>query len=434
MLGVELFVVVALVVINGLLAMSELAVVSARPARLKAMADAGKRGAQAALDLAAEPGRFLSSVQIGITLVGVVAGAFSGATLASRFALWLQGFGLTERTAEPIAFAVVVGAITYLSLIVGELVPKQIALRNPERVAAMVAPAMRMVAAVAAPLVWLLSGSQALVLRLLGLAGDRESGVTDEEIRSLVAEAESAGVLEPQERQMIAGIMRFADRNVRGLMTPRRDVYWIDVREPADRIRSTILESPHSRLPVMDGEDENVLGVVAIKDVLDTLLSKRTLDIRKLIQPVSSVLDTVGALVVLERLKESSVPMVIVHDEYGHFEGIVTPSDILEAIAGTFRSEATEEPDAIKRADGSYLLNGSMPADEMADLLGIRLPAERDYHTLAGFILSVAKALPQAGETFDAGGWRFEVVDLDGSRIDKIIASRVTRPVRRAGA
>ncbi len=426
MLAVELLVVAVLVVVNGVLAMSELAIVSARPARLRVMAEAGSRGARSALALAADPGRFLSTVQIGITLVGVLAGAFSGATLAGRLGSWLQdAAGLSAGLADTLSYAAVVGAITYLSLIIGELVPKQIALRDAEGVASLVAPPMTLLARLSAPLVWLLNKSQRAVLTLFGLHDGGGQNVTDEEIRSIVEEAETAGVLEPEERQMIAGIMRLADRSVRGLMTPRRDVYWIDINESPEDIRRTILESRHSRMPVLDGTDESVLGVIAIKDVLDRLLANKPIDLRALIQQAPSLLDTFNALVALEKLKESAVPLAIVHDEYGHFEGIVTPSDILEAIAGTFRGETSEEPDVVERPDGSYLLNGSMPADEMADILRIRLGEDRDYATLAGFILSLAKAMPQTGEHFDTQGWRFEIVDLDGSRIDKVIATRL---------
>lgn len=430
MLTVELVIVAVLIVVNGVLAMSELAIVSARPARLKALADAGSRGAHVALALTTDPGRFLSTVQIGITLVGIVAGTFSGATLAGRFSLWLQEMGLRAGTAEPVAYGAVVGAITYLSLIVGELVPKQIALRNAERVAVAMAPAMRVLSKIGAPVVWLLNISQTLLLNLLGLGGEGERSVTDEEIRTLVAEAESAGVLEPEERSMIAGIMRLADRNVRGLMTPRRDVDWIDMGDSQEEITRTIMESGHSRLPVMDGSEENVVGVVYTKDVLNAVLSAGSFDLKELVRPAPVVHDTMDALVALARLKESPVPVAIVHDEYGHFEGIVTTADILEAIAGSFHSEDEDEK-VVERADGSFLIPGSLPADEMADALGLRLPAERDYQTMAGFVLSVAKTLPATGDTFDALGWRFEVVDLDGSRIDKVLASRIRKRAHR---
>lgn len=424
MLTIELLVVAALILLNGVLSMSELAVVSARTARLKALAAEGRRGADTALALAADPGRFLSTVQIGITLVGILAGAFSGATLANRLSAWLIEFGLREKIADPLSFGLVVSAITYLSLVVGELVPKQLALRNAEAVACAVAPTMRMLARIGAPLVWLLNISQGLLLRLVGRRGGDTPQVTDEEIRHLVAEAESAGVLEPEERQMIAGVMRLADRSVRAVMTPRREVDWIDLSDDDETIRRTILDSGHSRLPAVDGAEENVVGVVQAKDVLNAYLGGVTPPIRDFVRDAPIVIDTLDALGTLERLKSATVPMALVHDEYGHFEGIVTPADLLETIAGAFQTAGDEGPDVVTRADGSYLLNGSMPVDEMADLLGIRLPEDRDYHTLAGFVLAVAKTLPQVGEAFEAQGWRFEIVDLDGPRIDKVLAAQ----------
>ncbi|MDJ1159291.1 hemolysin family protein [Chelatococcus sp. SYSU_G07232] len=426
MLTVELLVVAVLILVNGLLAMSELAVVSARTARLKALADQGRRGAATALALAADPGRFLSTVQIGITLVGILAGAFSGAPLAGRLAAWLATAGLAANVAELLAFGAVVTLITYLSLVVGELVPKQLALRNAEGIAAAVAPAMAVLARLCAPLVWVLSASQHGLLRLLGRSGDGAAAVTEEELRTLVAEAESAGVLEPEERRMIAGVMRLADRSVRAVMTPRREVDWIDLGDDDETIRKTILESGHSRLPAVDGREENVVGIVQAKDVLDAYLAGTTPNIRDVVREAPVVIDTLDALDVLERLKASPVPMALVHDEYGNFEGIVTPADLLVSIAGAFAAGVGPgEPHVVMRQDGSYLLSGAMPADEMAELLQLKLPHERDYHTLAGFVLAVLKSLPQVGEAFEEQGWRFEVIDLDGPRIDKVLAARV---------
>jgi putative hemolysin len=435
MLYVEIGIVVVLICVNGLLAMSELAVVSSRPARLKAMIDRNVTGADRALKLGANPGKFLSSVQIGITLVGVLSGAFSGATLGERLSDTLELAGVPDRIAAWLGVGIVVAVITYASLIVGELVPKQIALRNPEGIAARVAPAMSLLAIIAAPLVFLLDISGRAVLWLLGQKGESEEKVTDEEIKMLVAEAEHHGTIESDERRMIAGVMRLGDRAVRAVMTPRTDVDWINLSWDEAAIRKAITETEHSRLPVAEGSVDAMVGVVQTRSVLASMLAGAKLDITRHIRSAPIVHDQADALDVLATLKESEVPVALVHDEYGHFEGIVTPADILEAITGVFRSdlEAEEEPSAVQREDGSWLLAGYMPADEMRDHLGIDIPENRDYETVAGYVLSQLHHLPATGECVDAQGWRFEVVDLDGRRIDKVIASKLPGVHRRAG-
>jgi putative hemolysin len=435
MLYVEIGIVVVLICVNGLLAMSELAVVSSRPARLKAMIDRNVKGADRALKLGANPGKFLSSVQIGITLVGVLSGAFSGATLGERLSDSLELAGVPERIAAWLGVGIVVAVITYASLIVGELVPKQIALRNPEGIASRVAPAMSLLAIIAAPLVFLLDISGRAVLWLLGQKGQSEEKVTDEEIKMLVAEAEHHGTIESDERRMIAGVMRLGDRAVRAVMTPRTDVDWINLAWEEAAIRKAITETEHSRLPVAEGSVDAMVGVVQTRGVLAAMLAGNRLDIKRHIRLAPIVHDQADALDVLATLKESEVPVALVHDEYGHFEGIVTPADILEAITGVFRSdlEAEEEPSAVQREDGSWLLAGYMPADEMRDHLGIDIPENRDYETVAGYVLSQLHHLPATGECVDAQGWRFEVVDLDGRRIDKVIASKLPGVHRRAG-
>jgi putative hemolysin len=434
MLYVEIAIVVVLICVNGLLSMSELAIVSSRPARLKAMIDRGINGAGRALDLGSNPGKFLSSVQIGITLVGVLSGAFSGATLGQRLAQFLASTGIRETVADPLGVGIVVAIITYFSLIVGELVPKQIALRDPERVAARVAPAMTILATVSAPLVFLLDFSGRAILWLLGQRGESEEKVTDEEIKMLVAEAEHHGTIESDERRMIAGVMRLGDRAVRAVMTPRTEVDWINLQSDESAIRKLLMETQHSRLPAGDGGVDVMVGVVQTRDVLAAMLAGRVLDPRRHVRAAPIVYDQADALDVLSRLKESDVPMALVHDEYGHFEGIVTPADILEAITGVFRADtdAGDEENAVKREDGSWLLAGYMQADEMADILGIDLPENRDYETVAGYVLAHMHHLPATGECVDAQGWRFEVVDLDGRRIDKLIATRLPGAHREA--
>jgi putative hemolysin len=381
------------------------------------------------LALASDPGRFLSTVQVGITLVGILAGAVSGATLGERLAIALETAGMDRDWADPISFGLVVTAITYFSLIVGELVPKQIALRNPEAIACAVAPAMMFLSRVASPFVWLLDVSGRLVLALLGQRRTSQAKVTEEEIKMLISEAETAGVIESGERHMIAGVMRLSDRPVSAVMTPRHQVDMIDLTDDAADITKTIKESIHSRLPVSEGVPDEVIGIVQAKDIADILIAGKKLDLRKLVTKAPIIPDTMPALDVVELLKGSSIHLGLVHDEYGHFQGVVTSSDILEAIVGTFRSEEGEEPNAVQRSDGSWLISGSMSVDEFGELLGIRLPEKRAYQTVGGFVLERLKHLPSLGESFSAKGWKFEVIDLDGRRIDKILAAK--QPVSR---
>jgi putative hemolysin len=423
----ELGIAFLLILLNGLFALSELAIVSARKARLKTMADTGRAGASTALKLAEEPGRFLSTVQIGITLVGVLAGAFSGAALGAMLTQILLDQGMPERAAEPLGYGLVIGSITYLSVVVGELVPKHLALKNAEGIACAVAPLMALISRVAAPVVWLLDASTKLIFRLLGQSTESENAVTEEEIKTIMAEAETAGVIETDERKMIAGVMRLGDRAVRGIMTPRTDVDWIDLDDDEFDIRELLINTPHSRLPVAEGHPDNMLGVVQARELLAASLKHEALDIRAHIRKAPIIPDTLDALDALEVLRKAEVPMALVHDEYGHFDGIVTPADILDAIAGAFRSDEGEaEPEAVQREDGSWLLAGWMPADEMAEQLGIALPERRNYETVAGLVIGELQHLPNAGEAVEKLGWRFEVVDMDGRRIDKVLAQRIT--------
>lgn len=421
----EILIVVVLTVINGLLSMSELAVVSSRPARLKVLSDQGNRGAATALRLAADPGRFLSTVQIGITLVGVLSGAFSGATLGTRLSAWLGTHGFSQSVSDTLGVGIVVVAITYLSLILGELVPKQVALRDPERVAARVAPAMAFLSRIGAPLVFLLDLSGKTVLALLGQKGESEERVTEEEVRTIIAEAETAGVLERDEREMITSVMRLADRSARALMTPRREVEVVDLADSPEEIRAQLRATRRSRLPVQDGESDSIVGVVVVKDTIDFLASGDMQELRALVNEAPVVMDTADALHVLREIRSSRVHLALVFDEYGHFEGIITPGDVLEAIIGVFQEEEESEPAVVPRPDGSYLVAGWMQVDEFSQEFGIPMPRDADFQTVAGFILAEMNRLPNVGETFDKDRWRFEVVDLDGRRIDKILLSPI---------
>ena len=422
---VEILIVVVLTIVNGLLAMSELAVVSARPARLRNMADQGNAGAAIAIVLAEDPGKFLSSVQIGITLVGILSGAFSGATLGLRLTDWLDSVGVAGNVADILGVGIVVVAITYISLILGELVPKQIALRDAEGVAARVAPAMKLLAAIGSPIVWILDVSGKAVLALLGQAGQSDETVTEEEVKTIIAEATTAGVIESDEHSMISGVMRLADRSARGLMTPRLEVDVLDLADESEEIRKTILSTNRSRLLVQDGDADSIIGVVAIKDIIGVFANGLPLELRRFVQPVPVVMDHADALDVVRAIRNSTVHMALVVDEYGHFEGIVTSADILEVITGVFQEETGDDPAVVRRDDGSWLVAGWMPVDEFGDKFKIAIPRDAKFETVAGYVLSIINRLPGVGETFEHDGFKFEVVDLDGRRIDKILMTRL---------
>ncbi len=421
----DLFIIAGLILLNAVFSMSELAIVSARPARLRVAAEQGSPGAKAALLLASDPGKFLSTVQIGITLVGIIAGAYSGATLGGPVGERLAVLGVPLRYADNAGFALVIFATTYFSLVVGELVPKQLALRAAEPIAIFASRPMALVATATAPFVWLLDRSSALLLRLFRVNQSGEPEVTAEELHMIFAEATRSGVIEEDERAIMAGIMRLADRPVRELMTPRTELDWIDRRASEAELRARIKDSPHSLLPVADGSPDRIVGVLKVKEVLAALLDGRKVNIGRLMKKALIIPDQLDAMDALRILQQSNVSMAMVHDEYGHLEGVVTPADLLSAIVGNFVShlDAGDAPMVVERADGSLLIAGALPADALADRLGLELPDDREYATTAGFVLSVLKKLPVEGESFTVEGWRFEVVDMDGRKIDKLLVS-----------
>ncbi|HEY4070677.1 MAG TPA: hemolysin family protein [Sphingomicrobium sp.] len=425
----DVLLLLALIAINGVLAMSELAIVSSREARLRALARSGSRGAQCALDLAAEPGRFLSTVQSGITLIAIFAGAFSGEALGQPTAERLELLGLDPNTAHTVGFGVVIVLTTYFSLVIGEIVPKQVALRSPEPIAVVMSRPMRLLARITAPFVWLLDRSSLLIFKIFGFDRESKNQVTAEELHLVVAEAQTAGVLEESERAIISGIVRLADRPVREVMTPRTEIDWIDIESSPAEVRQTLLETAHTRIPVADGSVENIVGVIQTRDVVAALLEDRPLDLRHLCRKAPVIPDLMDAMDALAVLRNADVPLALVHDEYGHLDGIVTPGSILAALAGTFAHdiELGEEPPLVEREDGSWLISGAANADLLSDRLGIAMPHDRDYSTVAGFALSVLKHLPETGEKFRHDGWSFEIVDMDGRKIDKLIASRPRR-------
>ena len=424
---IDVFIIIVLVAINGVFAMSELAIASSRKARLEAMARTGSRGARAAIDLAADPGKFLSTAQVGITLIAVLSGAYSGEALGGPTAIRLQAaFGLGTETASTLGFVLVIGVTTFVSLIVGELVPKQIALRSPEPIAAVVAIPMVWLSRIAAPIVWLLDSTSKLLFWVIGMSRESEDQVTAEELHLIVAEASKSGVIEEHERSIISGVVRLADRPVREVMTPRTEVEWLDIGLDAEGIRRKLVESPHTRLPVAEGSVDAVVGVVQARDIVVAAIKGEPLDLKVLMRAAPVIIDQLDAMDALVRLRRAEVPMALIHDEYGHFEGIVTPADLLAAIAGDFASDTDphEAPDFVHRDDGSYLVAGSASADLLAEKLDLDLPDDRDYATAAGFALAAFRRLPAEGESVVEQGWVFEVVDLDGRRIDKLLVSR----------
>lgn len=427
----DLLIIAGLILLNAVFAMSELAIVSARTARLSMAADAGSKGASTALSLAADPGKFLSTVQIGITLVGIIAGAYSGASLGGPVGDRLELLGLEPDFAGDMGFAVVIALTTYFTLIIGELVPKQIALRAAEPIAIAMALPMLTLARMAAPFVWLLDRSSSLIVHVLRIASKSEHGLSAQELQMIFAEATRTGVIEKDSQALLAGVLKLHDRPVRELMTPRTELDWLDRDAGTNEIRKAIAVSNHALLPVAVASSDEVLGVVKVREVLALLLADKDVDLQALMRKPSIIPDQLDALDALRTLQDAEVPMMMVHDEYGHLEGIVTPADLLTAIVGDFASQQDEGegPMMVERADGSWLVSGACQADRLADQLNLDLPTDREFSTAAGFALWIMKKLPKEGEIFTDQGWQFEVVDMDGRRIDKLLAARIAGPV-----
>ncbi|WP_340588153.1 hemolysin family protein [Erythrobacter alti] len=416
-----------LIVLNGVFAMSELAIVSARTARLKMAAERGSKSAEIAMRLALEPGKFLSTVQIGITLIGIIAGAVSGATLGQPVGERIALLGIEAELAQDIGFVLTIALTTYFSLVIGELVPKQLALRTAEPIAIIMARPMDLLARVAAPFVWLLDTSSNLLLWALGIRHKGDHHLTAEELQMIFADATRTGVIEEQGRAILSGIMRLQDRPVRELMTPRTDLDWLDASASEEEMRRVIAESPHSLLPVAEGSPDKVIGVVKVRELLALLVAGEPVVLTDLLHKSGVVPDQLDAMDALRSLQQSGTGMAMVHDEYGHLDGIVTTADLLSAIAGDFASHQDEgdTPMITEREDGSLLVSGALSADALEEKLGLDLPEGREFATAAGYALFQLKHLPTEGEYFTDQGWRFEVVDMDGRKIDKLLVSEV---------
>ncbi len=422
----ESAVILLLILANGVFALAEIAVVAARKSRLKAAADEGDRAARAVLELKAAPDRFLSTVQVGITLVGVIAGAYGGATLSHKLAMLFAQVPALSPYAPGLAFSVVVAAITYFSVVLGELVPKQLALVHAEVMAKSLAAPMRGLSAAAAPLISVLTRSSGLVLRLMRIRPSKEPTVTEEEIRLILAEGAHAGILEKGEHNLVERVMRFVDQRVASLMTPRTQVIWVDVNEPIGENMRVMCDAVHTYFPVCDGDIERVLGVVSVKELWRKLVRDKTVpELGECVTSVANVPESMPALKLLETFKQSGRHIALVMDEYGGVAGLVTLHDLLEAMVGDLPAVGELGDEAsVRRADGSWLLDGMLPVAEMQSTLSIpELPEEAErVNTVAGFVMARLGHLPSVGESTEWGGWRFEVVDLDGMRIDRILA------------
>lgn len=424
----EIAILLALILLNGLFAMSEIALVTARKARLQRQIENGDRGAIAAVQLGEDPTRFLSTVQIGITSIGVLNGVVGESTLAQPLGLWLQGFGLAAGTSGYVATAIVVAGLTYFSIVLGELVPKRLGQMAPEAIARLVARPIGWLAVASTPFVKLLSSSTRLVLRLLGTKVDRGPGVTEEEIHALLVEGSEAGVIEQHEHTMVRNVFRLDDRQLASLMVPRGDVVYLDVESPLEENLRRIEESDHSRFPVVRGGMHDIIGVVSARQLLARRLRGEQADLLAVLTPAVFVPESVTGMELLENFRGSGGQIAFVIDEYGEVLGLVTLQDLIEAITGEFKADAAGEEWAVQREDGSWLLDGLIPIPELKDRIGLRQVPEEEkerYHTLSGMLLLLLGRLPQIADTVQWGDWRFEIVDMDGKRIDKVLAARL---------
>ena len=428
MLILHLSIVLLLIILNGFFAMAEIALVASRKARLQPLAEAGNPGAQAALELKADPSRLLSTVQIGVTVIAILSGTFGEATLGDALERELETFeGFAARYAHAISMAVVVIGISYFSLILGELVPKRIALAHTEPIAAGLARVMRAMARAGAPLEWFLSASTNLVLRLLPTRSPRTAPVTDEEISFMLREGVATGHIPEAETAIVEMALRLGDRRASAVMTPRTQVESLDLDDPEEENRRKIRESAYSRFPVVQGGSQQVLGIVQAKDLLIAALAGRPFDLRSATRPPLYLPNTVTVLRVLEAFKTSGEPMALVVDEYGDLEGLVTQTDILQALVGDIPGSADADQRVVRREDGTWLIDGMVGLDELRQVLGIsHLPgADADFHTLGGYVMARLNRVPMVADRVTAAGYRFEVVKMDGRRVDRVLVSPV---------
>lgn len=418
-----------LILLNGVFAMSEMALAASRKARLQVMVESGEAGASTAMELHDNPTQFLSTVQIGITSIGILNGIVGEAAFSAPLSAWLKhGFNVPERVADVGSLALVVMIITFLTIIFGELVPKRIGQLYPEAVARIVAPPMQWLSKLARPFVRLLSGSTVAVLSLLGIRENSNRGVTEEEIAASLEEGLDAGVIEAHEHQMVRNVFRLDERQIGSMMIPRGDIMWLDLEDPIEATLARMAEHDHSRYPVCRGGLDDIVGVVAAQHLLHQLTQGKSIALEEKLQPPVFVPETLTGMELLEHFRGSSTQMVFVVDEYGEVQGVITLRDVLEAITGEFAGDEPEDAWAVQREDGSWLIDGLIPVPELKDRLELKELPDEDrgrYNTLAGFVMLLLGRLPRTTDTVEWGGWRFEVVDLDGKRVDKVLASRI---------
>ncbi len=421
----EILIIILLIIANGIFSMSEIAVVSARRALLKQMAEEGDSGARVALELVKEPNQFLSTVQIGITLIGILAGAYGGATIAGELALLLNSFAYIAPYSDAISIILVVLGVTYLSLVIGELVPKRVAMSSPERISSLVASPMRAFSRIAAPIIFLLSASTDLVLKMLGVKPYVEPTVTEEEIKILIDQGTTAGVIEEEEQDIVERVFRLGDKVAHDIMTPMPEIVWLDINDSPSEIQGKLTSGPFSLFPVCKGKLDNVIGVVQAKDLLPCSIKDGKVDLKSSLLPPLFIPESMRALKVLERFKQTGIHMAIVIDEYGSVQGVLTLTDLLEAMVGDIpHIEELAEPMIMKRDDGSWLVDGTLPIEEFKDVFKIdELPEEELYQTVGGFIMMQLERVPFAGDHFEWDGYRFEVMDMDEHRVDKILVT-----------
>ena len=423
MATLEILVVVLLVLLNGFLAMSELAIVSSRRPRLERLAGEGRSGARFALALADDPGRFLATVQVGLTSIGILNGAFSGLTLGDRLDDWLDLYPAVAPYSKPLAVALVVMSVTYVSLVIGELAPKQIALKDPEQIAIHVARPLALFTHITAPVVWVLNVSTVSLLGLLGLRPGFERHVTDEDILGVIVEGEKSGLIHAAEREMVEDVLDLTSRAVNAIMTPKPDVVWIDLDAPPETIVQTVRACPFAQLLVCRRTMDNVIGVVRKQDLLNQALDRVPIDVSKALQAPLLIPESVSILRALDLFRRTPVNAAVIVDEYGSVQGLVTRTDLLEAVAGPLPEvDRRPEQKVIRREDGALLIDGATPVSEVAPLLGLSELPKKDAVTVAGLVLAQADHLPKMGEQFSCNGWRFEVAELDGARISKVLA------------
>lgn len=428
----EALIILFLLLLNGVLALAEIAIVSSRKARLKQLVDQGHKGAKAALDLANEPSHFLSTVQIGITLVGILAGAFGGAALSAPLASVLRQISFLAPYADQIAFTILVIIITYFSLVVGELVPKRLALTNPERFAASIAPPMRTLSRLSSPLVRLLTLSTETILRLLNVPLTNEQTVTEEEVKHLIDEGTATGVFEPTEREIVKRVFRLGDLVVNALMTPRNEIATIDIQDSEKVIRRKLTLHNHSRYPIIRGSIDNILGICSTKDLTEQMLENKSINVALAMTPALFVPEGMASLDLLEKFKTERTHVAIVTDEYGTVSGLISITDLIEAIVGEMPAAGdNSEPEIVERQDGSYLVDGKLATHEFKEKFEIQtLPDEEEgyYQTVGGFVMANLGRIPHAGDVFEWERWRVEVMDMDGRRVDKILLSQIPEP------